>query len=497
MITATKDIRFCTDHLQADLTGRTARSGMITIVSQFVRFVLNLLAVMVMARLLLPVEYGLIAMVAPITGFVGLFKDLGLSTATIQKAHITHEQVSVLFWVNVTVSIGLAVLCLAISPLVGIFYQDSRTMWITMALASSFIFGGLTAQHHALLRRQMLFVTLGWIDIVTSVVSIVVGIATAWWGWSYWSLVTMTLSGAAVNCAAVWSVNSWRPGRPCRGSGVRELLRFGRSLTVSQVFNFISGNMDKLLIGKTLGAGALGIYNRAFQLLLMPMEQVFSPLSSVLLASLSRVSDDPARFRRAVRTAGDLLLMTVAPLVAAMIVFAQEMVLVFLGPAWLEAVPIFRALAVVALVLPMNYLGAIILQAAGRTDVMMKWAPVAMVISVASILVGMPWGLIGIATAWAFGVLVLRSPIFYFIISRTTPIALGDILAPLLTYALPCALLVLGGCWWGHTLPFKRPLWTLLVGGLILVASYVTYLCLIGKHKHIIALARHGGARPF
>lgn len=463
--------------------GRTARGGMITVVSQFVRFVLSLLSVMVMARLLLPVEYGLIAMVAPITGFVGLFKDMGLSTATVQKTHITHEQVSVLFWVNVTVSAGLALLCIALSPLVGRFYHDDRTMWITMALACSFLLGGLTAQHSALLRRQMLFATLGWIDVATSVVSILVGIITAWAGWSYWSLVAMTLSGSAVNCAAVWIVNAWRPGRPRKGSGVRELLHFGGRLTVYQVFNFISGNVDKLLIGKTLGAGALGIYNRAFQLLLMPIEQVYSPLAAVLLTALSRVVDDPDRYRQAVRTIGDLLMMTITPLTAMMIVLAEETVLVFMGPAWAGAVPIFRALAIVALAIPMSNLGGIILQSMGKTDVLMKWAPFSMLISVVSILVGMHWGLVGIAYAWAAGTVALRTPCFYVVISRSTPVRFGDLCFPILRHALPFVVMLAAGTLLHATIHFASHLLTLLANGTAMALGYGVYLLLTGQYK--------------
>lgn len=490
MVTATTDIRFCTDHLREDLRGRTARSGLVTLISQFARFALNLLSVMVMARLLLPVEYGLIAMVAPITGFVGLFKDLGLSTATVQKTHITHEQVSVLFWINVTVSVVLAVLCVVISPLVGRFYHDSRTIWITMALAFTFVLGGLTAQHHALLKRQMLFVALAWIDIVTAVLSILVGIVTAWLGWSYWSLVAMTLSAGVVNCAGVWIANSWRPGRPRRGSGVREMLRFGGCLTVSQVCGFISGNADKLLIGKTMGANALGIYNRAFQLLLMPLDQIFTPLSAVLLPALSRVTGDPERYRHAVRSTGNLMLMVTIPITGILISLANETVIVFLGPSWMDAVPIFRALAIVAVAIPMNNLGAIILLSSGRTDILMRWAPISMTISIASILMGMPWGLTGIASAWAIGGLAVRTPLYYLLISRNSHVTFRDLISPVLWYAIPFLLILLAGNLLRPALRFDHPLCTLLIDGTILALGYGLFLLATGRHCLILDLLK-------
>lgn len=493
MIVAPTNNPFCTNHLRADLTGRVIRGGMFTGAAQVARFILNLLSVMVMARLLTPVEYGLVAMVAPITGFVGLFKDLGLSTATIQKDQITHEQVSTLFWINVVVSFGLALVCVVISPAVGRFYHDARTTGITLALAGSFVLSGLTAQHNALLRRQMKFGILAGIDLVTALVALLIGILTAWLGWSYWSLVAMTLGASLANCTAVWIASPWRPGSVSRGSGVREMVRFGGCLTVSQMSNYISGNMDKLLIGRTLGPGPLGIYNRAFQLLLMPMDQVYRPLSSVFLTALSRVAGEPERYRRAVRQIGNVLVMAITPLAAISIALAPEIVAVFLGAAWMQAVPIFRALAIVALVLPMNHLGAIILQSSGRTDVMMKWAPVAMAISVLSIMVGMHWGLIGIANAWAIGMLAIRTPAFYLVISRSTQVSFRDMLSPLFSYALPFILLVLGGLALERRVPFTRPLWTLLVATAGLTTGYAAYLFVTGKHKLLAQLIHRGG----
>ncbi len=466
-------------------------------ISQSIRFGLNLASAMVMARLLLPVEYGLVAMVMPVTGFVGLFKDLGLSTATVQKEQINHDQVSVLFWINVVASAILMVLCLGISPLVGRFYHDVRTTWITMALAGTFVLSGLAAQHSALLRRQMRFGVIARIDVFTAVTSALTGILTAWLSWGYWSLVAMTIMSNLANCAAVWVTSPWRPGRLRKGSGVREMIRFGGCLTISNICGFISNNIDKLIIGKVLGAAALGIYNRAFQLLLMPLDQMFSPVSSVLLTALSRAAGDSERYRKAMRIIGDLLLMLVTPLAAILLALAEETVSVFLGPTWMETVPIFRALAMVAAVLPMSYLGGIILQSSGRADVMMKWAPVTMGISVFSILAGMPWGLIGIASAWAIGAVAVRTPLFYLILSRTTAVTFRDLMYPVLFYAIPFAAIVLAGIRLRVVVHFTSPFLTLLVDGAALATGYGAFLFLTGKHRVILEVLRRSRENVF
>src|SRR3990172_168793 len=180
---------FSTDHLKVDLKGRSVRGGMVTLLAQVCKFVLSMGSTMVLARLLTPKDYGLIGMVSVVTGFVALFMDLGLSMATVQRAEINHDQVSNLFLVNVGISFFIMLLVVALAPAVAAFYGEPHLAGVTIALAVAFLFGGLTVQHQALLRRQMKFFSLAIVDIGSLVTSIVVGISLAWYGAKYWSLV--------------------------------------------------------------------------------------------------------------------------------------------------------------------------------------------------------------------------------------------------------------------------------------------------------------------
>src|SRR5215475_5552487 len=143
LTTSTTDKHFQTDHLKVNLGGRAARGGAVAITSQGLKFIVTLAATSVMARLLTPQDYGLIGMVAVVTGFVSMYKDLGLAAATIQKAEITSEQVSNLFWVNVCLSVGVAVVTIALAPVVAWFYGEPRLMWITIVTSLGFLIGGL------------------------------------------------------------------------------------------------------------------------------------------------------------------------------------------------------------------------------------------------------------------------------------------------------------------------------------------------------------------
>jgi len=214
---------FETEHLKLDLKGRSVRGGAATLAGQGGRFLIQMVSTVVLARLLTPADFGLIAMVTAVTGFAEFFKDLGLSMATVQKAEVTHEQVSVLFWVNVAMSVLIALITAALGPVIAWFYGDPRLATVTVALSLAFVFGGLTVQHQALLRRQMRFTALAIIPVIAMAAAVMAAIIAGSLGAGYWALVIMELTRAATSAAAVWLVCRWWPGLPTRGAGVPQL----------------------------------------------------------------------------------------------------------------------------------------------------------------------------------------------------------------------------------------------------------------------------------
>src|SRR6266568_9290143 len=185
-----------TDHLLTNLEARALSSGLITLTSQGAQFILNLGSIMVLARLLNPADFGLLAMLMTVMSFLRVFREAGLSTATIQREGITHAQVSNLFWVNVAVSGGAGLLLAAASPLIAWFYREPRLIPITLILAATFPLSGLTVQHVALLARQMRFKALAWIQVGSQLSGFVMGITMAWLGYGYWSLVGLNITTA-------------------------------------------------------------------------------------------------------------------------------------------------------------------------------------------------------------------------------------------------------------------------------------------------------------
>ncbi len=410
---------FETGHLLGDLKGRSVRGGAVTLSSQAIKFVLQIGSTMVLARLLLPSDFGLIAMVTAIVGFVAMFKDAGLSMATVQRKDITHDQVSTLFWINVALSAAVMLVVAALAPAIAAFYSEPRLVWVTLALAGTMLFAGFTVQHQALLRRQMRFKALAVIEIVTMTVGIAVAIVMALVGFGYWSLVGMTAAAGLANALMVWVLCDWRPGQPKRDSGVGEMLRFGGNLTGFEFINYWARNADNVLIGYAWGSAYLGLYAKAYGLLLMPVKQVNAPISSVFVPVMSRLADDPIRYERAAKRILRLMATLFPPMVALLAIFSREVISIMLGHQWLEAVDVFRWLALVCVYqLVLGQCGNMFITQ-GRTDLLLKSGMLNALISVVSIVAGLPFGIEGVAIAYAASGVLLRMPILIFYLGKT------------------------------------------------------------------------------
>jgi PST family polysaccharide transporter len=443
--TTNLDHHFRTDHLKNNLKDRSVRGGAITVTAQACKFVLQTGATIVLARLLTPQDYGLVGMVTAVTGLINLFKDLGLSQATVQKAEINHSQVSTLFWVNVVVSFFLAVMTAALAPAVARFYGEPRLTWIMVVLSSGYIFSGLNVQHAALLNRQMRYGTLVITDIIARLASIIIAIVLACFGARYWALISMTLTGAIINTAGDWLMCGWFPGPPSWDSSVRSMLAFGRNLTGFQAINYFSRNFDNVLIGRYWGPQQLGLYVKAYQLLLLPLTQINSPIQRVAIPTLSRLVDSPDRYRQVYLRIEEKLTILTIPVVVFLIATSDWLILLLLGPQWSDASRIFAWLSFVALTQPVSYTTGWIFISQGRTSEMFKWGIIAGSITIASFIIGLPWGAEGVAAAYSIAGLCIRTPLLFWYVGRIGPVRTSDFYhtaAPALCASL-CALLVL------------------------------------------------------
>jgi len=417
---------FNTERLKSELAMRSARGGAVTFTSQGFKFLATLGTTTVLGRLLTPADYGLIGMVVVVTGFVSMFKDMGLSAATMQREKITSEQVSTLFWVNVALSIGVALVTVALAPAVAWFYNQPKLSTITMVYAAGFVFGGLTVQHEALLYRQMRFAAQAACEIVALVFTISVSITLAWRGAGYWALVAGHLTTSFVYMVAIWTLCRWRPGRPVRAAGVRPLLRFGGNLTGFGVVNFFARNLDNMLIGRVWGSQQLGFYGKAYQLLTLPIDQINAPITTVAVPALSRLNDSPERYRLAYLRIIEKIAVVTMPGIALLIATSDWVIQLVLGPQWTQAGRIFAALGVAALIQPITNTTGWLFISQGRTNDMFRYGLVASTIIVAAIIAGLPWGALGVAGVYAFIWVAVVTPLLFWWVGRKGPVRPRD-----------------------------------------------------------------------
>jgi O-antigen/teichoic acid export membrane protein len=340
---------FSIDHLHADLKGRSVRGGVLTLSSQGTQFLLQSISTVVLARLLNPADFGLVAMVTAITGLGQSFADLGLSEATIQNPEITQAQVSTLFWINVAIGLALTSITAALAPVLGWFYREPRLQGITLLVSLTFIIGGLRVQHDALLRRQMRFLSLAIRDISAYVVAVSLSITMAFEGAGYWSIVALPLILNSTSMVLSWVMARWVPGLPRRGAKVKSLIAFGGSVAGSYLVGNIYRSADSVLVGWYWGAGPLGLYSRAYNLLMLPVRQLGGPARSVAVPAFSRVQAEPDRLARYYLRTANLIMWITAPLFGFLFVAAVPVIVLVLGRRWEGAAPVFQILAIFAL----------------------------------------------------------------------------------------------------------------------------------------------------
>ena len=480
----------------SNVGSQSARGAAWTLSAQWGLQLVKMSSIVVLARLLTPDDYGLLAMVWPITGFVATVGTLGLSAAVVQRGKLTHEQLSNLFWLNLAVGALLTAAVAAGAPLLARFYGRDELVGITMAIAPTLFLMSLTVQHQALLLRQLKFRGVAIRLFVAGVVEVALSVGAAVAGAGYWALVVGQIGGAVVSLVIVWTAVKWRPGRPFRATGTRELVSFGGGVSTFEILNYCSKNLDNVLIGKFLGGEQLGLYSRGYGLLMLPLQQVHSPLASVVRPTLAGLWPEPDRYRRYYLAALSGLCFVVAPVVVVLAVLADEVVTVLLGTRWLESAEVFRWLAVAGLLQTVGYTNGWLYLTSGRAWALARWALISRPIIMISFVIGLPWGITGVAMSYAISQLVL-TPLGIARASRETPVERRDVLRvcvrPFVVAMAAGGVAALAYL----TVPDATALVELLVrGGLASLTAAGLIAALPSARREVLGLARSLRGRP-
>jgi PST family polysaccharide transporter len=469
-------IYFENEHLLKDLHGKSFRGGIAILLGQGLKFLLQTISTITLARLLKPADFGLIAMVAAFTGLVGLWTDLGLSNAVVQRAKITHAQVSALFWINCALGTGVTLVVAALSPAIGWFYHEPRLVGITLAFSSVFLLAGLTVQHRALMRRQMRFITINVIDGISMAVGIVVAVVMAWLRFGYWSILGMQIAASCCTCVLFWVTCHWRPARFQRKVGMRSMVAFGANVTAYQLLNYTTRNFDNVIIGRLIGPIALGIYSKAYGLLMLPLVQINWPLSSVMLPALSRLQDNPKEYAKLYLRATRAMCLITMPIIVFTAFLAYDTVHVMLGWQWSNAAPVFRLLAPAAVASAMAFAPNWICQSLGWPRRQLHFALVCAPVCVAGFVIGIRWGVTGVAASFSLTYTILFGA-FVIYAAAGSPIRSSQILTS--CWSVLWRSCVAGFVAWilrRDVLPAARPIVALVICAVVFAIVYLAIL---------------------
>ena len=474
---------------------RAIRGGLVKLIAQAANFAIRIGSLMVLARLLDPKDFGLVGMVTAVTGILALFRDFGLSSASVQRETITSEQTATMFWINLIMGAVLMLVTLALAPALAAFYGEPRLLWVTGVISLAYLFNGAGVQHLALMQREMRFVTLAMIDMFSLVVGASAAIGAALAGYGYWALVVMTVSMPLTTTVALWFATAWVPGPPRRATGIWSMIRFGGAMTLNGVLWYVASNCDKVLLGRFWGADATGLYFNASQLIRTPIDNLNGAVGDVAFSAFSRVREDPERLRRYFLKGYSLVVALTLPVTVACAVFADDIVGVMFGPRWSGAAEILRILAPTILIFAvLNPLGWL-LNALGLVDRGLHIAFVFPPLLIAGVAIALPGGPQGVAFAYTTVMAISVVPICLWAV-RGTVIRVFDVLFALsrpLACSIAAAALGLGAQTLGGE---DLTLWPrFVVEVAVFGVAYLALLLFVAGQKSFYADLLRGGWR--
>lgn len=414
-----------------------------TVLCSAAGLVIQILATVVLARLLTPADFGLVTMVTTFSLLLVNFGLNGFTEAVVQRETISHSLASNLFWINVVAGVVLTIAFAASGSLMKRFYDNPQVAYVALGISLTIFISSTSVLHLALLKRAMRFSALSANDIIAAVVSVLLSIILGWAGWGYRALIAGAVVRPLIQSIGAWVLCRWIPGMPARVNGTGRLVRFGMNIYGRFVINYFARNMDNVLVGWRFNAQVLGFYKKAYDLFALSSSQLVAPLTSVAVSALSRLAKDPTQYRRYLLNAISVLAFAGMGLGALLTLSGRDVIRLLLGPGWEPAEHIFTFFGPgIGIMLLYGTHGWIHLSI-GRADRWFRWVIVEFVVTGLLFILGLAWGPAGIALAWTGSFWILFVPAFWYA-GRPISLGIAPILAAVWKY-LVASLLAGGG----------------------------------------------------
>lgn len=430
-------------------------------VSQLGRYGLQFIIGVILARLLSPDDFGLIGMITVFVGFANIYTDLAFGSALIQKQDTNPDHYFSIFWINLGTGLALTLLFMASSPLIARFYSQPVLIPLTMLISTNFFIGSLKIIQSSLLMKQLEFGRLAFVELMALAISGSTGITMAILGFGVWSLAWQSVMFTGLTVILLWIVSDWRPAMRFKWIVVKELLGFSSNLLGFSSVNYWLRNADNLLVGRFLGTSALGIYSRSYGIMLLPLTMISRSIGQVMFPALSKIQDDVPRIQRLYLRMTAAIALITFPLMLGLLVVAEDFVLFLFGAQWVGMIPILQAFCIVGMVQSIGTLNGNIYLSQGRTNLQFRVGGMVGLLGVGAIVLGLRWGVNGVAYAYTLFSLLITYPTISIAVSLIDLPFIKVIknLAGIFGCAAAMALLVWGI---GFLLPTDWPHWAYL-----------------------------------
>jgi lipopolysaccharide exporter len=394
--------------LEAQATSSIKWTSLAQVIQQVLQFVTSV----VLARLLLPSDFGLMTMALVVIGFLSIFKDLGTSAAIIRQDSLSEPLLASIFWINALIGFGMMAGLFITAPLFADVYREPRVVPLVRALSVVFFVSSLSILQKALLERNFAFQTLAKLETGVTVAGSVAGITTALLGAGVWSLIIKAAVEGVLSTVLLGALARYRPSCSFQWRELRCVSAYSLNLTGFNIANYFTRNADYVLIGRFLGAQQLGYYTLAYRLMLFPLQNISSVIGRVMFPVLSRLDGEQERFQRAYLSAASCIAYFSFPLMLGLCALSEPFVLAVYGNNWKPVIVLLMILAPLGMLQSIGTTTGAIFQAKGHTDWMFRWGLASGLLCVLSFIVGLRWGIIGVSGAYAVAGVILFYPNF-------------------------------------------------------------------------------------
>ncbi len=375
---------------------------------------LQYIATIILVGALSPDDFGLMAMAMIVIGFLDIFKDLGTSSAIIKEEKPTNDLKCSLFWVNVVFGILIFIIIYFTSSLIAGFFNSERIESVLKLLSFSFIIAGFSVQQKALLEKELSFQKLSLIELFSSAFAFLVAVYLALNGFGVWSLVWQVISNTSLNALLIWIFSNWKPRLSIKFSELKKIRAYSSNLVGFNLINYFARNGDYFLIGKFLGDHELGHYYLAYRIMLYPLRNITVVISRVIFPAFSKIQQENSKLCEAyVRITNSIAIITF-PMMAGLALVSFKLTGAFFGSNWDTAL----VAHIIIILAPVGALQSVvstvgnIYQVKGRTDWMFRWSLFASTLTLLGFIIGLNWGITGVAISYLITNAVMILPVF-------------------------------------------------------------------------------------